>query len=127
MSVAAAPSGGEITAETLAAFQQALASGALDADALAKATTTQGFSSTTAIEGYNLEAPSKSLFPVLSPLRNRIPRSPSSGGSAVHWKAITAINAAKLKAGVAEGVRNSVVSTTVEDKVQAYKSFGLDD
>jgi hypothetical protein len=118
---------GGVTAETLAAFQQALAAGALDADALAKATTTQGFSSTTAIEGYNLEAPAKSLFPVLSPLRNRIPRVPSAGGSAVHWKAITAINASKVKAGVAEGVRNSVVSTTVADQLQAYKSFGLDD
>lgn len=116
-----------ITAETLAAISQALARGSLDADALAKATTTQGFSSTTAIEGYNLEAPSKSLFPVLSPLRNRIPRVTSKGGSAVHWKAITAINAAKLKAAVAEGVRNAVVSTTTEDKLQAYKSFGLDD
>jgi len=100
-----------VTAETLAAFQQALAAGALDGEALAKATT-QGFQLATALQITNLEKPAKSLFPVLAPLRNRIPRSPSNGGSAVNWKAITAINVGKLKAGVAEGVRNSVVSTT---------------
>lgn len=116
-----------IAPETLAAFQAALAAGALDGEALAKATTTQGFQLATGLQAYNLEAPAKSLFPVLAPLRNRIARVTSRGGSAVHWKAITAINASKVKAGVAEGVRNSVVSTTTVDQLQAYKSFGLDD
>ena len=43
------------------------------------------------------------------------------------WKAITAINAAGLSPFVAEGERNSVLSTTEVDKSQSYKSIGHDD
>ncbi|HLA65022.1 MAG TPA: hypothetical protein VK600_00405 [Candidatus Saccharimonadales bacterium] len=122
---------GGVSAETIEAVRQALASpipvGAGDPTVMAKATT-QGISTTTGLVAYNLEAPSKKLFPVLSPLRNRFPRpNRGVGGTAVNWKAITAINASKVKAGVAEGARNSVVSTTEADKLASFKSFGLDD
>ncbi len=124
-----APTG--VTAETLAAVQAALSSpnAASAPDAiLAKTATTQGISTSTGLVGYLLEAPAKNLFPVLSPLRNRFARHGAPiGATAVNWKAITAINAAGVKAGVAEGVRNSVVSTTEADKIQSFKDFGLDD
>src|SRR4051812_30730755 len=56
--------------------------------------------------GINLEAPSKKLFPVYSPLRNRIARIKAAvGASAVQWKEINAINSANLWAGVAENTR----------------------
>lgn len=48
-------------------------------------------------------------------------------GTAVNWKAITAINAAKLKAGVAEGLRNAALSTTEVDKLASFKTIGFDD
>lgn len=124
-----APAG--VTADTLAAVAAALASpGAVTAsDALlAKTATTQGISTTTGLVGYLLEAPAKNLFPVLSPLRNRFARHGAPvGATAVNWKAITAINAAKVKAGVAEGVRNTGVSTSEIDRTQTFKDFGLDD
>jgi hypothetical protein len=120
-----------VTQETVEAVRAALSSPHLqsvsDPAVLAKATT-QGIDTSTGLVGINLEAPSKKLFPVLSPLRNRFARVASArGATAVTWKAITAINAVGVKAGVAEGVRNSVVSTTAVPKSQSYKSFGLDD
>ena len=40
---------------------------------------------------YDLQAPSKKIFPVYSPIRNRFPRVDGRGG-AVNWKQITAIS-----------------------------------
>ena len=40
---------------------------------------------------YDLQAPSKKIFPVLTPFRNRLPRTPGVG-SAVNWKQITSIS-----------------------------------
>jgi hypothetical protein len=40
---------------------------------------------------YDLQAPSKKIFPVYSPIRNRLPRMEGRGG-AVNWKQITAIS-----------------------------------
>ena len=124
-----APTG--VTADTLAAVAAALASpqAVTASDAvLAKTATTQGISTSTGLVGYLLEGPAKNLFPVLSPLRNRFARHGAPiGATAVNWKAITAINAAKIKAGVAEGVRNTGVSTSEIDRTQSFKDFGLDD
>ena len=72
---------------------------ALMADATKTITTSTG------LTGYSLEAPAKKLYPVLTPLRNRIPRNShqGQGATATNWKAITGINSAKLKASVAFG------------------------
>lgn len=80
----------------------------------------------TGLQGYNLEAPSKQLVPFLSPLRNRIPRKTSKTGSAVHWKAITAINAAG-KASAMEGTRGNGMAYTLVDKLATFKTIGLQD
>lgn len=115
----------DINQETIDAVRQALtATGEI---AKAGDTTTQGYTTDTGLVGINLESPAKSLFPVLSPWRNRFPRRPAAvGASAVQWRAITAINAANVKAGVAEGLRNTPISVTEANKSQAYKEFGLD-
>lgn len=108
-----------ISEETLA-----LAKASLDPQGdLAKAITTA-----TGLVGYSLEDPAKKLFPRRAPLRNRIPRKGAIAGSqAVHWRAITGINTAKVKASVAFGTRNSEISYTTVDKSAKYKSIGLDD
>jgi hypothetical protein len=78
--------------------------------------------------GVNLEAPSKKLFPVYSPLRNKISRQRApNGASATTWKAITAINTSKIWPGVSEGNRNSKIVTATEDKSATFKELGLDD
>lgn len=78
--------------------------------------------------GINLEAPSKKLFPVYSPLRNRTPRIKASvGASAVQWKEIAAINSANLWAGVAENTRNSFNTTLTNARTASFKTIGHDD
>ncbi len=125
-------SGVEVSGATIAAVRAALSDPrglAVQADPsiLAKATT-QGISTTTGLVGINLEAPAKNLFPVLSPIRNWMARKPSArGATAVQWRAITGINTANVKVGVAERSRNSVVTTKEADFTQSYKPFGLDD
>jgi hypothetical protein len=52
----------------------------------------------TGLYGYNLEQPAKRLYPVLSPLRNRIARQKATTGApTVNWKAITGINTGNVK------------------------------
>lgn len=96
----------------------------LTKQALSKATTT-GITIATGLQAYPLEAPAKSLYPVLTPLRNRIPRLPGEG-NAWHWKKITAINAGNAKASVAEGTRNSFIQYSETDVTVPFKTFGLD-
>jgi hypothetical protein len=93
--------------------------------ALQKAGTTTGITLASGLQVYDLEAPAKSLYPVLSPLRNRIPRVRGMG-SAINWKAVTAINAGNLRAAVGEGLRNSKIQLTTVDKSVGFKTFGLD-
>jgi hypothetical protein len=91
-------------------------------NALSKAIT-----QSTGLVWYDLEPVAKLLYPVITPLRNKIPRVPGDGGTATHWKGITAINTANLSAGVSEGNRNAGLSTTVRDYVASYKALGFED
>lgn len=78
--------------------------------------------------GYELQAPSKHLYPVLSPLRNRIARTMAPQGSlACTWRALTGINTARLKASVGFGVRNGAISYSEVNRSATYKTFGLED
>jgi hypothetical protein len=81
----------------------------------------------TGLLAYNLEAPSKKLFPVITPLRNAIPRQTGGRGNAINWKAVLGINTTSLASGVSEGNRGGVVSTNVASFVAAYKGLGLED
>lgn len=108
---------------TLEAVKAALAGGLSGAD-LTKAVTTQGFSTTSGIVAYNLEAPAKNLYPVLTPLRNIIARVGGGTGTAVNWKAITAVNTTGVKPGVSEGSIGTVPSFTESDKLASYKTLG---
>lgn len=93
---------------------------------LAKAFTQSG-SATTGLTAYDLEGPAKTLYPVLTPLRNGIPRVSGAGGIQANWKAVTAINTTKVGIGVAEGARGGVISTSTQDYNAAYKGIGLED
>lgn len=121
---------GDVSAESIAAVRRALTSGrqvGADPDVIAKATT-QGWSVATGAVGLLLEPRLINLFPVLSPIRNWMSRHASpNGATAVQWRAITGINTASLRAGVADGLRNSFVTTAEKDRTQSFKSFGYDD
>lgn len=114
----------QLTQEALAAFKTAAAAPVPDiVDDLRKSGITQA----TGLVGYDLQAPAKQMFPVLTPLRNAIPRVSGGGDVATRWKAVTAINANKLRGFVPEGKRNGLVGTTVVPKAAEYKTLGLED
>jgi hypothetical protein len=93
---------------------------------LAKAWTQSG-SATTGITAYDLEAPSKKLYPVLTPLRNRIPRVSGKGGIQANWKAVTGVNTGMLSPGVSGGNRGGAIVSTTADYFAAYRGIGLED
>lgn len=113
----------DLSKDTLDLFARSYAGGQSgDPRSLNKAIT-QG----TGLVWYDLQAPAKNLFPVLTPLRNILPRVKGNGDTATRWKQVTAINSTNLRGGVPEGKRNGSVTTTVASKLQAYKSIGLED
>jgi len=79
------------------------------------------------IQNFSLLAPAKSLFPVLTPLRNRIPRRMAMGGTQATWKAFTAINTMNLDIGISDGNRGGVTTTTEVDYSAVFKQLGLED
>lgn len=112
--------------DTLAALKAALAKSSALPDDVAKAFTQSG-SATTGLTFYDLEAPAKTLYPVLTPLRNKIPRVVGGRGIQANWKAITGINTNNVGIGISEGKRGGIIATTVADYFAAFRFLGLDD
>jgi hypothetical protein len=86
----------------------------------------QPSTSTTGLQAYNLETPAKKLYPVLTPLRNKIPR--VGGGFAIqaNWKAITNVNVGNTRAGVSQGNRGSAINYAMSEYFAAFRGFGLE-
>lgn len=95
-------------------------------DELVKAFTQSG-TATSGITAYDLEAPAKTIYPVLTPLRNMIPRVSGKGGIQANWRAITGININHMSPGVGEGNRGGVIATQTADYTAVYRGLGLDD
>ena len=113
-------------AESLALVRQAmLGNGGGGGDPLAKAFL-QPTSATTGLQVYDLEAPAKLLYPVLTPLRNKIPRVGGGRGIQANWRAITAINPGNISAGLGQGNRGGVIDQTVMEYFAAFRGIGLD-
>lgn len=95
---------------------------------LAKADTfVQSGSATSGLTFYDLEAGAKFLYPVLTPLRNMIPRVSGKGGIQANWRAVTAVNTSGLRLGVSGGNRGGVMAISTKDYIAAYKGLGLED
>lgn len=95
--------------------------------ALLKAGTyTQATSAISGITAYDLEGPAKLLYPVITPLRNMLPRVSGKGGIQANWRAITAINSSNMEVGVTEGARGGVMGVTEQDFFAAYRTLGLE-
>lgn len=86
----------------------------------------QPASATTGLIAYDLEAPSKKLYPILTPLRNRIPRMTGGFGIQSNWRAVTGINTGNTFPGVSEGNRGGVVTQTVAEYLAAFRGLGLE-
>lgn len=87
----------------------------------------QSASATSGLTAYDLEAGAKHLFPVLTPLRNIIPRVGGGVGTAVNWRAVTGINTNLMEIGVSEGNRGGIMAHTTADYTAAYRGIGLED
>lgn len=94
---------------------------------LMKSTFAQSGSATTGLTFYDLEAGAKFLYPVLTPLRNEIPRVSGRGGIQANWKAVTGINTSGIRIGVSGGNRGAVMAVSVADYAAAYKGIGIED
>lgn len=122
-----------ISAETLQQMQQTLAKSfaAPIADPrlpeeLAKSTFSQSSSATSGLTFYDLELGAKFLYPVLTPLRNRIPRVSGKGGIQANWRAVTAINTTGVRIGVSGGNRGAVIAVQTKDYTASYKGIGVE-
>ena len=94
-------------------------------EALAKAFTQSG-TATSGITAYDLEGPAKSLFPVLTPLRNKIPRVVGGLGIQANWRAVTGVDTSNAGIGISEGNRGAIMAQTTADYTAAFKGLGLD-
>jgi hypothetical protein len=88
---------------------------------------TESGSATTGLTYYDLQPGALALYPVVTPLRNKIPRVGAGRGIQANWKAITGINVNQLAIGVSEGNRGGVIATTTQDYMAAYRGLGLED
>ncbi len=88
---------------------------------------TQSSSATTGLTFYDLEAPAKTLYPVLTPLRNAIPRQGGGAGTQANWRAVTGINTGLVNGGISERNRGGIIAHTVNEYFAAYRGVGLED
>lgn len=111
--------------EVVSAVQRAL--GAAGMTSPLRKDWTQPGSAIQGINFYDLEAPAKILYPVITPLRNRIVRVSGKGGIQANWRAVTGININNIRAGTGEGNRSAKIASTVQNYTAAYKTLGLED
>ena len=94
-----------------------------DLSALSKTTLSQA----TSLNAFDLRGPALQLYPVLTPLRNRLPREVSDRGDlATRWKAVTAVNSTNIDMGVSPGKRSGEIQITEQDFVASYAGIGLE-
>ena len=99
----------------------------LPGDPLGKSSTfSESTSATSGLTYYDLELGAKFLYPLLTPLRNEIPRVSGKGGIQANWRAVTGINTTGLRIGVSGGNRGGVQAVSTQDYTAAYKGIGIE-
>lgn len=83
----------------------------------------------TGLVAFDLQAPSKNLYPVNTPIRNRMPRVGGGTGVATNWRVVQAIIGSGFDAmgWVAEGQRTARMSLTTANKAANYVTLGEED
>lgn len=110
-----------ITKETSDLMKSALAK---SSDEIAKTVSTG-----TGLVAYDLQAPAKNLYPVNTPIRNRLPRVSGNGGTATNWRAVKAIIGSGFDAmgWVPEGQRTARMSYSTNTVAASYVTLGEED
>lgn len=103
---------------------QILRNAGLDPNALAKTITTG-----TGLVAYDLQAPAKNLYPVNTPIRNRIPRVGGGVGTATNWRQVNAIIGSGYDntGWMPEGQRSGQMSYSTSNKSATYATLGEED
>lgn len=90
---------------------------------LAKASTvTTG----TGLVAFDLQAPAKNLYPVYTPIRNRLPRVGGGTGLATNWRQVNSITGSGFDGmgWVPEGQRAAAMSYNTSNKAASYVTLG---
>ena len=99
----------------------------LPGDPLGKSSTfSESTSATSGLTYYDLELGAKFLYPLLTPLRNEVPRVSGKGGIQANWRAVTGVNTTGLRIGVSGGNRGGVQAVSTQDYTAAYKGIGIE-
>lgn len=110
----------------LASVQKAHEAKGFTPEMFAKSTFSQSGSATSGLTYYDLELGAKFVYPVLTPLRNEIPRVNGKGGIQAAWRAVTGVNTANMRIGVSAGNRGGVQAVSTQDYAAAYRGIGLE-
>jgi hypothetical protein len=96
----------------------------LDPNELRKTITTG-----TGLIAYDLQAPAKNLYPVNTPIRNRIPRVGGGTGTATNWRQVNAIIGSGFDntGWMPEGQRAGQMSYNTSNKSATYATLGEED
>lgn len=83
----------------------------------------------TGLIAYDLQAPAKNLYPVNTPLRNRMPRIGGGVGTATNWRVVQAILGSGFDAmgWVAEGQRTARMLPITANKAATFVTLGEED
>jgi hypothetical protein len=83
----------------------------------------------TGLVAYDLQAPAKNLYPVVTPIRNSLPRVGGGTGTASNWRQVTALTGSGFDAmgWVPEGQRSGQMSYTTATKSASYVTIGEED
>lgn len=101
-----------------------LRSAGLDPTELRKTITTG-----TGLIAFDLQAPAKNLYPVNTPIRNRIPRIGGGTGTATNWRQVNAITGSGYDntGWMPEGQRAGQMSYSTSNKSATYATLGEED
>jgi hypothetical protein len=85
--------------------------------------------SATGLVAYDLQAPAKNIYPVVTPIRNVMPRVSGGTGPATNWKQVSALIGSGFDAmgWVPEGQRSGQMSYTTASKSASYVTIGEED
>ncbi|OJB40386.1 hypothetical protein BGV56_00910 [Burkholderia ubonensis] len=105
---------------------QALVKAALAADMGVPLNKANTVTTATGLVSYDLQAPAKNLYPVLTPIRNSLPRVQGRGDTATRWKVIRAIQGSGFDSigFVPEGQRAGRMSYSAVNALAAYATLG---
>ncbi len=83
----------------------------------------------TGLQAYDLQAPAKNLYPVVTPIRNVMPRVGGGTGTGSHWKQINTITGSGFDAmgWVPEGQRSGGMAYATSDQSSTFVTLGEED